>query len=536
MKSLRNESSSDISLTHANIANIVDTFASISSEHSYSVFADLPNVDHLHPTHQARHQNLSLHSDPDHISHAHVNVPVAHVISDTAVHADTGAYPKADTDPDIDTDIDADADVEADFEADIEADFGVDVDTDADARADSRGDSRDEVDDDGDDDADSFEMEVDSMIAAIEETASRRGDIPPIGVRVPIEQMPEIDNPLEKDGRNTVIRGRYPTEHPFSSAARNLGYKLVSMKYADRFLSTDNHRSELERMKLFFLDCNDVYRFLKGKNIKVPVIGGAPLNIFKLQEEVLLLGGLQNVVEKRAFRIVAQQLELPATCTSAAYVLKGTYERFLYHYEQLLVFGRWPANANESVNMKHVVTETREKERRALRSSVLRLKRMRSADGESAVGSSLAEVTPSKRRRVRSTNAAESVPEGPPPEGVSEASAVVLKEFMASSSGNATATWNFYCHLTGQEGGEFSLPRWALELPSDDAYEALIRAAVNVEKRVQGKLFACTSSHCPLSVADVDMTPKSKFVFDHFLRTGDIFVRTERPAGDLFYY
>lgn len=377
------------------------------------------------------------------------------------------------------------------------------------------------------DDADSFKLEVDSMLSTIEETLrNRRGDIPPIGVRVPIEDLAEIDNPLEKDGRNTVIRGRYPSDHPFASAAQNLGFKLVSVKYSDRSVALSDGRAQLERMKLFFLDCNDVYRYLKGKNIKVPVIGGAPLNIFKLQEEVLLLGGLQNVVEKRAFRIVAQQLELPSTCTSAAYVLKGTYERFLYHYEQLLVFGRWPANANENVNMKNVVTETREKERRALRSSVIRLKRMRGVDEHASGGASPADDARTKRRRVRSINGLDAVPEGPAPAGVSPASARALKEFMASSSTDSVATWNFYCQLTGDEGGEFSLPRWALELPGDDAYEALCRAAVNVEKRGQGKRFECVPSRHPRTVDDVEPS-RSRFVFDDFLRTGDLYIRTE---------
>lgn len=48
-----------------------------------------------------------------------------------------------------------------------------------------------------------------------------------------------------------------------------------------------------------------------------------------------------------------------------------------------------------------------------------------------------------------------------------------------------------------QVAADLALPRWALELPSDDAYDALVRAACNVEKRGQGKLlqrlFTCTS-------------------------------------------
>lgn len=458
---------------------------------------------------------------------------------------------------------------------------------------------------------DEFASEVEAMLRARDDTVrNKRSDIPPLGARIPIERLPVSDNPLEKDGRNTVICGRLPDDNPFARAARILGLRLVSLRYAhhsiDTIVNTSKQQQQLqqqtqqqtkqqeqqqqqqqeqrtprERLRLFLLDCNDVYRQLKGHCIKVPIIGGGPLNMFQLMEEVFLLGGLQNVVEKRAFRIVAQQLELPATCTSAAYVLKGAYERFLYHYEQLLVFGRWPQNAGETINMKHVVSETRERERRALRTS-LRSHTRRLArrhfdhddhdhddhdhddhndhdDGDNgddedddeededddeedeeddddeandnhidAVNSADSHENTCKRRRVRMRDTTEA---SPPPLGVSKDTALALKEFVATSSTDATATWNFYCHLTGEEGGEFNLPRWALELPSAEAYESLIWAARNVEKRGQGKLFACTAK----KVDEPDRqtsTLTSKFVFDDFLRTGIIHVCSSADTPD----
>ena len=48
-----------------------------------------------------------------------------------------------------------------------------------------------------------------------------------------------------------------------------------------------------------------------------------------------------------------------------------------------------------------------------------------------------------------------------------------------------------------QLAADLALPRWALELPSDDAYDALIRAACNVEKRGQGKLCLLYTSPSP---------------------------------------
>lgn len=343
--------------------------------------------------------------------------------------------------------------------------------------------------------SDEFKVEVDAMLTALEDLPqNRKGGIPRIGTRVAIERLDEKENPLEKEGRNTVIRGRFRDDHPFATAARCLGYKLVSPRYnhLSLFGEQSDLRDDRERMGLFLLDCNAVYKFLKGKDIKVPIIGGGPLNMFKLQQEVLLLGGLQNVVEKRAFRIVAQQLELPSTCTSAAYVLKGTYERFLYHYEQLLVYGKWPADANETVNMKNLVSASREREReRERRTSRLTSfrERRRGNDGNSTMqmddGTSVEDAVCRRIRRVAGNS--DDIRECDPPAGISTSSARALKDFMAASSTNLTATWNFYCQLTGEEGGELSLPRWGLELPSEDAQMALIRTALNVEKRGQGK-------------------------------------------------
>lgn len=341
--------------------------------------------------------------------------------------------------------------------------------------------------------SDNFRVEVDAMLTALEDTPiNRRGGIPPIGTRIAIEALDEKENPLEKEGRNTVIRGRFRDDHPFATAARCLGYKLVSPRYNHLSLFDDHPdlRDDRERMRLFLLDCNAVYKFLKGKDIKVPIIGGGPLNMFKLQQEVLLLGGLQNVVEKRAFRIVAQQLELPSTCTSAAYVLKGTYERFLYHYEQLLVFGNWPANANETVNMKNLVIASRERERERRSSGFPPFREQRrESDGNSDMhvndGASVEDAVCRRAKHV--VGNFDGVRESDPPAGISISSAHALKGFMALSSTSLTATWNFYCHLTGEEGGELSMPRWGLELPSEDAQVALIRTALNVEKRGQGK-------------------------------------------------
>ena len=54
---------------------------------------------------------------------------------------------------------------------------------------------------------DSFESEAESIIRALEEAMETRRthDVPSLGIRTPVETLAECDNPLEKDGRNTVI-------------------------------------------------------------------------------------------------------------------------------------------------------------------------------------------------------------------------------------------------------------------------------------------------------------------------------------------
>lgn len=48
--------------------------------------------------------------------------------------------------------------------------------------------------------------------------------------RVDIESLPVLNNPLQKAGRHTVIRGRLRDDHPFAIAAKDPGYKLVSSR------------------------------------------------------------------------------------------------------------------------------------------------------------------------------------------------------------------------------------------------------------------------------------------------------------------
>lgn len=90
----------------------------------------------------------------------------------------------------------------------------------------------------------------------------------------------------------------------------------------------------------------DLAAFLseQGSELKLRRIGGAELDVHGLYQAVLERGGLQAVIVSRAFKMVAKALNLPKSCTSAAFILRVEYEKLLYAYEQKHVWGRDPEN------------------------------------------------------------------------------------------------------------------------------------------------------------------------------------------------
>lgn len=174
--------------------------------------------------------------------------------------------------------------------------------------------------------------------------------------RVDVDKLEVVETPLSRIGRITFIKGRLPDTNPFMRAAQNLGYFFLSigMKAAVGDLR-GKHVSEEDRERLFMRDVETFNREL-GRDFKIPIIGGSQLNLYSLTTEVMKLGGLEPVVQNRAFQIVAQQLGLPKSCTSAAFVLKNVYEKLIYMYEQKLAFGINPTNPLSTIDMRFVLS------------------------------------------------------------------------------------------------------------------------------------------------------------------------------------
>lgn len=72
----------------------------------------------------------------------------------------------------------------------------------------------------------------------------------------------------------------------------------------------------------------------QGYNIgKVPLIGGKELDLYRLFNLVTLKGGLDEVSNKKLWKDIVAEFELPQSCTSASFTLKNHYMKYLYLYE-----------------------------------------------------------------------------------------------------------------------------------------------------------------------------------------------------------
>lgn len=105
-------------------------------------------------------------------------------------------------------------------------------------------------------------------------------------------------------------------------------------------LATSPHTPRTGDPRTDFMSDHSRFLAQHGKQFKIRRLGGAELDLFALYRAVMERGGLQAVITTRAFKMVAKALNLPRTCTSAAFILRVEYEKLLYAYEQKHVWGR----------------------------------------------------------------------------------------------------------------------------------------------------------------------------------------------------
>lgn len=294
--------------------------------------------------------------------------------------------------------------------------------------------------------------------------------------RVDASKMGEVENPLQKCGRHTVITGHLPPSNPFSIGARNLGIKMVSKKMEMEGVS------ELGRREAFKKDLHEFLVEIGHAGYKIPVIGGGSLDLFSLAKEVLLLGGVENVVRKRAFRIVGQQLELPKSCTSAAFVLKNAYSKLLFYYERKLVHDIYPTNPTRNINIKQMVSVDKQREKREARARTSGANARRRADERkrrltmpspmSGVIADTSEDPTAKRARFDMAAVDDAItsalPEGAPNDFEQ------LQDY-------------FMPLVTQPPPPRYELPEWARIPVQDHNYQAFVDATSALEEKREGE-------------------------------------------------
>ncbi len=86
---------------------------------------------------------------------------------------------------------------------------------------------------------------------------------------------------------------------------------------------------------------SELFRFLKGRgvmNLKIPQIGGKELDLLALYTAVIKRGGAENVSNKKLWKEIVNEFDLPPSCTSASFTLKNHYQKYLLAYEQKVYF------------------------------------------------------------------------------------------------------------------------------------------------------------------------------------------------------
>lgn len=92
--------------------------------------------------------------------------------------------------------------------------------------------------------------------------------------------------------------------------------------------------SDKEKSKLF-RDELQKFNSMHGKeNLKIPQMGGRELDLYKLFKEVVSRGGSNYVLENKLWKDVVNSLDVPASCTSASFLLRNHYNKCLLAYEQ----------------------------------------------------------------------------------------------------------------------------------------------------------------------------------------------------------
>ncbi|KAL1815855.1 high mobility group B protein 10 [Daucus carota subsp. sativus] len=100
----------------------------------------------------------------------------------------------------------------------------------------------------------------------------------------------------------------------------------------------DAEYDELVQNQELFREKLEKFHQFKRTKIKIPTIGGRPLDLHRLFVEVTGRGGMDKVINDRKWKEVFQGFNCPTTITGASYALRSHYQSLLYDFEQVYYF------------------------------------------------------------------------------------------------------------------------------------------------------------------------------------------------------
>ncbi|KAL8146998.1 high mobility group B protein 10-like [Apium graveolens] len=124
------------------------------------------------------------------------------------------------------------------------------------------------------------------------------------------------------------------TSHEPSSA----GNAVTSISPPSSYPLPEAHFTDIVQNRDLFLQKLENFHKSIGSKIKIPTIGGRPLDLHRFFVEVTNRGGMDKVINDRKWKEVFSVFNCPSTITGASFVLKNHYQSLLYHFEQVYYF------------------------------------------------------------------------------------------------------------------------------------------------------------------------------------------------------
>ncbi|KAJ0263956.1 High mobility group B protein 10 [Hirschfeldia incana] len=95
---------------------------------------------------------------------------------------------------------------------------------------------------------------------------------------------------------------------------------------------------------------------LHGNTLKVPTVGGSTLDLHRLFVEVTSRGGIAKVIKDRRWREVIGAFNFPNTITSASFVLRRYYFKFLFQIEHVYYLKQSASSMKSAEEAMHSLT------------------------------------------------------------------------------------------------------------------------------------------------------------------------------------